>query len=522
MVFRSVDIKSNKGIFVNQTQELITPRLIIISNRLPFIFEKKDDQISIKSGSGGLATALAPVLRNRGGIWIGSTGAIDVEEHEFTDLLKKTQHKQGFLFSPVFLDKEDISLYYEGFSNEVIWPLFHDLQSQCHFVPEYWKAYERVNSKFADTVIKETKTDDFIWVHDYHLMLAGQELRNKGIDQKIGFFLHIPFPPLDIFLKLPWRFQIINALLQYDLIGFQTMRDKRNFIHCVRTLIQDAHITHNKSMHVCKTNQREVRIGAFPISIDYHEFERVATSKEVAEDSKSLKKSAYNQTLVFSIDRLDYTKGILFRLEAIRRFLTDHPEFQKKIQFIQLVVPSREEIPKYHQLKEEINRLVGEINSQITHDGWVPIHHLYRSFDRRELIAHYRASNIVLITPVKDGMNLVAKEYIASNIEEDGVVILSEFAGASAQLNREAILVNPYDIIGVADAIHKAITMPTIERNKRMRKMRRDVKKYDIFWWVENFLKVAISKDLKDFPQIDEYIPTDDTKSIDKSSYTER
>lgn len=457
---------------------------------------------------------MAPVLRDRGGVWIGSTGTVEADEHEITNLFNENQYSQGFLFSPVFLDKEDISLYYEGFSNEIIWPLFHDLQTQCHFVPEYWKAYERVNSKFADAVFKQVLAEDFIWVHDYHLMLVGQELRNKGANQKIGFFLHIPFPPLDIFLKLPWRFQIINALLQYDLIGFQTMRDKRNFIQCVRTLIQDAHIKNNRSMHVCKIGQREVRIGAFPISIDFHEFERVAASKEVIAASKELKKSAYNQSLVFSIDRLDYTKGILFRLEAIRRFLRAHPEFHKKIQFIQLVVPSRAEIPKYHQLKEEINRLVGEINSQITHEGWVPIHHLYRSFDRRELITHYRASDIVLITPVKDGMNLVAKEYIASTVGDDGVVILSEFAGAAAQLHREAILVNPYDIMGVTEAIHAALTMPAIERKKRMRKMRREVKKYDIFWWVEHFLNAAISKDLKDFPQVNEYIPSDDSKSI--------
>lgn len=498
---------------MSQTQDVTTPRLIIISNRLPFIIEKENDKLSLKSGSGGLATALAPVLRDRGGIWIGWPGAVDADEDEINNLFKKNQHNRGFLFSPVFLDKEDISLYYDGFSNEIIWPLFHDLQTQCHFVPEYWEAYKRVNNKFADKIIQQILPKDFIWVHDYHLMLVGQQLRDKGVEQKIGFFLHIPFPPLDIFLKLPWRFQIINALLQYDLIGFQTMRDKRNFIQCVRTLIQDAHILNNKSMHICKINQREVRIGAFPISIDYHEFERVAASKEVAEDIKALKKSAYNQTLVFSIDRLDYTKGIVFRLEAIRRFLTGHPEFHKKIQFIQLVVPSRAEIPKYHELKEEINRLVGEINSQITHEGWVPIHHLYRSFDRRELIAHYRASDIILITPVKDGMNLVAKEYIASNVGENGVVILSEFAGAAAQLSREAILVNPYDILGVAEAIHAAITMPPLERKKRMRRMRRDVKKHDIFWWVANFLNAAISKDLKDFPQINEYIPSDDSKS---------
>lgn len=504
-LFSSADAQMNQG----KDNEIA--RLIVISNRLPFSIDNQEGILTLKPGSGGLATALAPVLRDRGGIWIGWPGTVDLEENVVNDFFKKIQHNQGFLFSPIFLNKEEITLYYEGFSNEIIWPLFHDLQSICHFVPEYWQTYEKVNSKFADMTLRQLRHEDFIWVHDYHLMLVGQELRQRGVHNKIGFFLHIPFPPLDIFLKLPWRFQIIHALLQYDLIGFQTMRDKRNFIQCVRTLIKGMQISSNKSMHICKVDQREVRIGTFPISIDYHEFERVAASKEVTEDIKALKKLSKNQTVVLSIDRLDYTKGILFRLEAIRRFLLRHPEFQKKIQFIQLVIPSRAEIPKYRQLKEDINRLVGEINSQITHDSWVPIHHLYRSFDRRELIAHYRVSEIILITPVKDGMNLVAKEYIAANVEKNGVVILSEFAGATAQLYREAILINPYDILGVADAIYAALTMSKAERAKRMGKMRRDVKKYDIFWWVESFLNAAISKVLKDFSQVNEYIPSDDS-----------
>jgi trehalose 6-phosphate synthase/phosphatase len=487
-----------------------SPRLIIVSNRLPFVVQQEEGNLSLKSGSGGLATALAPVLRDRGGIWVGSTGAEDLDEQKVAELFKQNERSQGFRFAPVFLSKEEVALYYEGFSNEVIWPLFHDLQTLCRFVPEYWEAYQNVNRKFAAAVMQRALPEDFLWVHDYHLMLLGQELRQAGATQKIGFFLHIPFPSMDIFLKLPWRFQIIHGLLQYDLIGFQTMRDKRNFIQCVKTLVKDARISNTKVLQSCKIGQREVRIGAFPISIDYRDFEAAANSVEVAEEVKTLKKSMHNQLLVFSIDRLDYTKGIVYRLEAIRRFLMQYPDFQKKIQFIQLVVPSRAEIPKYHELKEEINRLVGEINSQYTREGWVPIHHLYRSFGRKELLAHYRAAEIMLITPVKDGMNLVAKEYIACNIEENGVVVLSEFAGATAQLHREALLVNPYDVLGMAAAIHAAVNMPFAERKKRMRLMRRDLKKSDIFWWVENFLRAAASKELKDFPPM-EYIPEQQT-----------
>ncbi|MFV0339690.1 MAG: trehalose-6-phosphate synthase [Parachlamydiaceae bacterium] len=487
----------------------VKQRLIIISNRLPFVVEKEEGDLFLKPGSGGLTTALAPVLRDRGGVWVGWTGTEDGDDKEVVELCKTSQKQEGYQFSPVFLTKEEISLYYEGFSNEIIWPLFHDLQTKCHFVPEYWEAYQKVNRKFAENVKENSQAGDFIWVHDYHLMLLGQELRVMGVQTKIGFFLHIPFPPLDIFLKLPWRFQIINALLQYDLIGFQTMRDRRNFVQCVRTLIKDARLTSTRSVQLCKIEQREVRIGAFPISIDYNEFETMSDSKEVESSVKSLKESNQNQMLVFSVDRLDYTKGIMYRLEAIRRFLLQHAEFHKKVQFIQLVVPSRAEILKYHELKEEINRLVGEINSQFTHEGWVPIHHIYRSFDRRELIAHYRASDAMLVTPVKDGMNLVAKEYIASNVDERGVLILSEFAGAAAELYKDAILINPYDILGVADAIHKALVMPEKERVKRMHRMRREVRNANIFGWVENYLSTAISKVLKDFPNINEYVPSE-------------
>lgn len=483
-------------------------RLVVVSNRLPFAIKKDENgSLTIKPGSGGLVTALAPVLNNRGGVWIGWPGIVDETKERLKQLLDDNEKEQGFLFFPVILSKKDISLYYDGFSNEIIWPLFHDLQSECNFVPEYWDAYQQVNGKFADVVFQAAFPNDFIWVHDYHLMLLGDELRKRAMPQKLGFFLHIPFPPLDIFLKLPWRFQIIRALLQYNVIGFQTMRDKRNFIHCIRTLFKGAKVSSNRSVHTCTIEDRTVRVGAFPISIDTHEFENIARSTEVAEGIKSLKQ--LNQKLIFSVDRLDYTKGIIFRLEAIRRFLINYPEFHQKVQFIQLVVPSRAEIPKYYALKEEINRLVGEINGQMTQGNWVPIHHLYRTFDRKELVIHYRASDVMLITPVKDGMNLVAKEYIASNVDEKGVLILSEFAGAAAQLYQKAILINPHHILELSEAIHKALTISENEASRRMKKMRRDLKKNNIFLWVETFLNAAISQNLKDYPIDQEYIPTE-------------
>ncbi len=481
-------------------------RLVIISNRLPIVVQETEKGYSVAPGSGGLVTALAPVLRNRGGVWIGWPGIADVPEKDLAPFIEEGTKSSGFTFDPVYLSQKEVKNFYYGFSNEVIWPLFHDLQAQCNFNPLYWKTYQEVNSKFADKVIDSTKEEDFIWVHDYQLLLLGQELRKRDRNSKIAFFLHIPFPPLDIFLKLPWRFEIIRAMLEYDLVGFQTMRDRRNFIQCVRTLLKDVHQESSGSLHVYHVGHRRVRVGSFPISIDYNEFVEHAETREVAQRASDIHE-APGRKFVLSVDRLDYTKGITYRLKAIRTLLEKHPELRKKITFVQVVVPSRLEIDQYQKLKVKIDRLVGEINSEFTEEEWVPIHYMYRNLSRKELLAYYRTSEIALVTPIKDGMNLVSKEYVASNIEEDGVLVLSEFAGSASQMHQDAVLVNPYDIEGLAEAIHTAYTMEPAERKERMKKMRRNLKRADIFGWVRSFLNAAISKELVDFPIDQEYIP---------------
>jgi trehalose 6-phosphate synthase/phosphatase len=481
-------------------------RLMIISNRLPIAISKEDGQLKAQTGSGGLITALAPVLKNRGGIWVGWPGPVDAEEQGLVrSLLEKENRNAGFLLQPIFLTDKEIKLYYEGFSNEIIWPLFHDLQSECHFDPSYWHAAQEVNKKFAEKIQQNIKPNDFLWVHDYHLMLVGQELRKMGVQEKIGFFLHIPFPSLDIFLKLPWRFQLLQALLEYDLIGFQTLRDQRNFLQCVKTLFPTVKRKNKGQMCLCQINSRELRVGAFPISIDFKEFSEMASDKEVTDHILEEKGHFQGQKMVFSCDRLDISKGIPYRLEAIRHLLKNYPDIHGKVTFFQVVIPSRIEIPKYQELKKEIDRLVGEINSQFTKTGWVPIHYLYHSIGRKELLAFYRIAEIALITPVKDGMNLVAKEYVASNINENGVLILSEFAGAASQFQKEAFLINPYDIEGLADTIYKALMLPPANGKKRMRRMRRIVQQRDVFWWLKFFLNAAISKELHDFPIIEEF-----------------
>lgn len=493
---------------VQPEQNKSVQRLVIISNRLPIVLEKNESGVKITLGSGGLVTALAPVLRNRGGVWIGWAGNYEpLNEDEMRHLTENAKELTGYSCSFVPLSKEEIDLYYQGFSNEIIWPLFHDLQSMCNFDPTYWYEYQKVNKKFAEITLQHIAETDFVWVHDYQLMLVGQELRKSNKYLHLAFFLHIPFPPLDIFLKLPWRFQIIRALLEYDVVGFQTMRDKKNFVQCVKALLPDVFLEEVDSLHVCKIGERKSCIGAFPISIDYDDFVTFAKSSEVADAAWHIHEGFKEQTLILSIDRLDYTKGIPYRLEAFRNLLRRFPEVHERVTLIQVIIPSRVDIPRYNQLKDDINRLISEINSEFTQNGWVPIHYLFRSLSRTELVAYYRTCEIALVTSLKDGMNLVAKEYVACDLEHRGVLILSEFAGAAAQLQDYVLLVNPYDIEGVAEAIHRAILMPDEERTNNMMHMQENISRYNIFWWLERFLEVAVNKKLKDFPLVKEFIP---------------
>ncbi|MBI4455000.1 MAG: trehalose-6-phosphate synthase [Acidobacteria bacterium] len=483
-------------------------RLILTSNRLPIVLSHDvTGRWQIEPGSGGLVTALAPVLRDRGGIWIGWAGIIDEGNGEIEKLLNQAARNSGYIIKSVPLIAEERDKFYYGFANEILWPILHDLQTLCNFDPHYWKTYQRVNRKFAGVIAQNSRKEDYIWVHDYQLMCVAQALRELSVHSPLGFFLHTPFPALDMFLKLPWALEILRALLQYDLIGLQTLRDRRNFIQCVEHIIPDAPIAEEGQMIMIDIGKRKVNVGSFPISIDFRDFESKAASKEVYEKSLRLHRDLPGHQIILGVDRLDYTKGIPYRLQALKNALERFPDLHEKVSLVQIVVPSRENISRYQDLKCEIERMVGEINGRFTRPGWAPIHYVFRSLERAELLAYYRMAEIALITPLKDGMNLVAKEYCASTVDENGVLILSEFAGAAAQLQESAILVNPYDIEGVADAIHQAAKMDPKERVQRMRKLRRSIQQYDIFWWVDFFLRAAFSKDLGHFPVLKDYVP---------------
>ncbi|MFQ5994326.1 MAG: trehalose-6-phosphate synthase [Acidiferrobacterales bacterium] len=486
-------------------------RLVCVSNRLPFVLARAENgDWNVKPGSGGLVNALLPVLRNRGGLWVGWTGATDGGTSELETALARLTKDAGYQLKPVDLTADERDKFYYGFSNEVIWPLFHDLQTNCNFDPAYWRVYQNVNRKFSKVLVDSSEQGDFIWVHDYHLMEVARELREAGTQCRFGFFLHIPFPSLDIFLKLPWRIEILRGLLEFDLIGFQTLRDRRNFLQCVRSLMKEVSV-HGKGQVVTlllgERPAREIRVGAFPISIDYPGYVERASSGAVAKLSRYFRENLRGRQMILGIDRLDYTKGIPNKLIAFRNALRRYPELRQNVTLIQQVVPSREDIAEYHKLRREIEHLVSEINGEFTQAGWVPIHYLFRSMSPAEVLAYYRAADIALVTPLKDGMNLVAKEYCTAKVDEDGVLILSEFAGAAAQLQKGALLVNPHDIEGIADGIYQAFAMSGEEKQTRMRRLRRSVRDSDIFWWVDSYLRAAIEKDLSAFPLVDDYMP---------------
>src|SRR5437660_9548965 len=453
-------------------------RLIVVSNRLPFALDSTGaDLWTGTPAAGGLVSAIEPVLRDRGGTWIGWPGiAVKIPEEPFAQATSNA----GYKIVPVALSETERDEFYYGYSNEVIWPLFHDLQNFCNFDPAYWQAYKQVNVRFADAIARSARPDDFIWVHDYHLMYVAQALRERGVSQglsRLTFFLHIPFPPYDIFAKLPQQQRLLRALLQFDLLGFQTRRDLRNFLQCVRRVLPDAAVHTIAGLHLIRVEKREVRVGSFPIGIDFESFEKGAASQEVAQRAEQLRAAFPGCQLVLGVDRLDYSKGIPERLRAFRDGLERYEELRGRVVLIQNVVPSRVEIPRYHEFKDRIDRLVGDINGRFSTDTWLPVHYRFRRLNRDDLLAHYRACEIALVTPLKDGMNLVAKEYCACSVDKnDGVLILSQFAGAAEQLKPGAVLVNPYDVEQVADTILKVFRMSAAERSARMKRMRRVVR----------------------------------------------
>jgi trehalose 6-phosphate synthase len=455
--------------------------LVVVSNRIPISFRRQNGTLVAEASAGGLVSALEPVLQQHGGMWVGNVGTEACPELE--QQLDAATKGGNFRYVPVILSEEEQTKYYEGFSNEVLWPLFHDLQSLCHFDPEYWDFYERVNRKFAEVTNAASKQSDTIWIQDYQLLRVAHAIRESRPNARISFFLHIPFPPPDIFAKLPWRREILEGLLGHDFIGVQTPRDERNLTASIRSFIPGAKITGYRDHKTIFTAHSTTRIRAIPISIDFKDFSAAANAEAVVGRVESIRKQAAGMEIAVGVDRLDYTKGIPERMRAFRAFLRKYPQFRRKLTFIQVVVPSREGILKYQDLLSDIERLISAINGEFAEPGWTPIQYMHRAVSREELLALYRSAGIALVTPLKDGMNLVAKEYCAAHVDNLGVLILSEFAGAMPELRTGAITVHPYDELGIAEALRLALEMPHLERRRRMLRMRRQIRQSDILRW---------------------------------------
>jgi trehalose 6-phosphate synthase len=424
---------------------------------------------------GGLVTALLPVAKSRRGAWVGWSGSAD-------NSLRAFRH-QGVSIRPVTLTDAEIRDYYHGFSNRTLWPLFHDAIRTPEFHRHWWKAYLEVNQRFARAAAAAAKPGDVVWVHDFHLLLAPRMIRERRSDVKIGFFLHIPFPPEELFAWLPWRTHILEGLLGADLVGFQIQSDARNFARLAREFAA-AEGTDNELIF----DNRSIRVGAFPISIDFSDFNSIAEAPETQAKAREIRKQiGFTRKIILCVDRLDYTKGIDARLHAWESMLDSRDVTVDKHVLVQVAVPSRENLPDYTALREEVERSVGHINGEHSQPGRVAVHYFRRNLPREELVAWYLAADVMLVAPMRDGMNLVAKEFVAARSDLGGVLVLSEFAGAARELRR-ALLVNPRDIDGLTQSLRTALALPRQDARQRMAILRMIVRRHDVHVWAADFL----------------------------------
>ena len=453
-------------------------KTIIVSNRLPVKITEKDGEYVLNPSEGGLATGLGSIYRQGYNIWIGWPG-IDVSEEAQPQI--REQLKELNLM-PVYLTQEEINNYYEGFSNEVLWPVFHYMAVYARYEQVYWDFYYQVNNKFRDVVLQVAEPGDIIWIHDYQLLLLPGLIRSEAADVAIGYFQHIPFPSFELFRLIPWRCELLEGMLGADLLGFHTFDDSHHFLNAVTRLLPV-----NASSNVVMVNDRAVIAETFPMGIDNEKFELLSDDPEVLRQLESLKENFHHTRMVLSIDRLDYSKGIIQRLQAFELFLQLYPEYVEKVVLYMIVVPSRDTVPQYKELKEAIDMLAGGINARFRTMNWHPINYFYRSFPVEVLAALYNFADVGLVTPMRDGMNLVSKEYVASRKNNDGVLILSEMAGASKELI-DALIVNPNNIGAIARGLHEALNMPEKEQQRRMKQMRQVVAKFNISHWVKLFM----------------------------------
>lgn len=471
-----------------------TQRIIVVSNRLPFSIEPTDGRIEFRDSPGGVATGLKSLLDSMPGalpfepdyLWVGWPGATVSDEHREQ---VRSRARLEFRSHPVFLCEQDFDNFYQGFCNKTIWPLFHYFPSNAEYDESYWRQYQRVNRVFCDTLLTIIRQDDLVWIHDYHLMLLPDLLRKAAPKIRIGFFLHIPFPQFEIFRLLPalWRREILDGLLGADLIGFHTHDYAKYFLGCVQRISG-----YKQKIGDVMLDRRTVKVAAYPIGIDCQKFYDAARSAEVLKEIARSKAAFGDTKIILSVDRQDYSKGIVHRLQGFETLLDKHPQWRGKVTFLMLVVPSRIGIQDYEATKNHLEELVGRINGKFGAIDWSPIIYQYRSVPFETLVALYAMSDVALVTPLRDGMNLVAKEYIASRIDKTGVLILSEMAGSAKELT-DAIIINPNHREEIAEALEQALAMPRHEQIERNRSMQTKLRRHTVARWATTFLEEIVA-----------------------------
>ncbi|HEU4478153.1 MAG TPA: trehalose-6-phosphate synthase, partial [Pyrinomonadaceae bacterium] len=444
-------------------------RIVVVSNRLPVTLKRVGENWQTRKTAGGLATAMKPVLQQSNGLWIGWSGeASGTNDEKRRSIIDGWSRQYGYF--GVDLDPETAHGFYEGIANQALWPLFHHFPSQVRFEPADWTAYIKANEVFRDEILKHLRPNDLVWIHDYHFLLLPEMLREAAPDISIGFFLHVPFPSSSVFRILPKREQILRGMLGADYLAFHTHRYLQHFRTSIMRLLGL-----NSQMDRVEVDRRTVRLDALPIGIAPEEFNDLLVKNEETKGKLvELKRLFSYRTIILGVDRLDYTKGIPERLRAYGRFLRNSPEWRGKVVLIQVAVPSREQVPKYGRLRKEVDELIGQINGDWSTPEWSPITYVRRGVPQSVLAALYAVADVALVTPLRDGLNLVAKEYVACQSSGDGVLILSEFAGAAAEMG-EALLVNPYDEEGLSNAIGRALSLSESERRDRMMALYRRV-----------------------------------------------
>jgi trehalose 6-phosphate synthase/phosphatase len=465
--------------------------LIVVSNREPYIHRKTRQGIKVDTPAGGLTSALDPVMCALGGTWIAwGSGSADRDTVDDDSKVMVPPDDPRYTLKRVWLDQKEIDGFYYGYANQALWPLCHMLIDKARFRTRHWRHYYEVNRKFADAIIPEVRHDnDIVWIQDYHFTLLPYMLRSHSKQLTIAMFWHIPWPPWEIFRVIPQRIEILKGMLGCDMIGFHVDRYAENFLECVENELQVS--SHSARMAI-PYDGREIRLKSFPISIDFDSFESMTLDRKTETKLAGIRNNLrlHGKYVGIGVDRLDYSKGIVERIRALNLFFKRFPEYRERFTFIQVAVPSRTKIQEYNELKVRIERMIDEINADFGTENWTPVVYYSTNVPQKELVNYYRLADIAIVSSIVDGMNLVAKEFIASQVEEKGVLILSEFVGAVAELD-QAIIINPFDVEQFANMIRRGIEMPLAEKKRRMQKMRAYVRTHNIFDWIDDNLNAV-------------------------------